>query len=321
MLELWEEGAHSSEVLESSKATGSGKLQTLGGMGPPRGGGYVKAQELQEVTVTVPTLSVSSVASFSVHGMIGSIPLELLVDTGAVVSLLNASVWKGINNTETHTVLQQWSGKKLVGINGTPLSVKWCELVCLLGVLSLKGVLWCRMVLWLMLLWGWTSFKSITVSLIQEKKLLRFSAVNLSVGLHGVHAAADKNTTKNMESVGLVTMEKILVPSESEMELIVKAAGSVTEGVWMVENNSASFHGVIVARAVACPKDGLIPICVINSRHCSLPLKKGVELAKMEIIEQGCIWTVQLQGNEKLREFHQLTRKPCGHLCLKQEST
>ena len=33
MLELWEEGAHSSEVLESSKATGSGKLQT--GMGLP----------------------------------------------------------------------------------------------------------------------------------------------------------------------------------------------------------------------------------------------------------------------------------------------
>ena len=127
-------------------------------MGLPRGGGYVKAQELQEVTVTVPTLSVSSVASFSVHGMIGSIPLELLVDTGAAVSLLNASVWKGINNTETRIVLQQWSGKKLVGVNGTPLSVKGCVHTCVLigGVLSLKGVLWCRMVLWLMLLWGWT---------------------------------------------------------------------------------------------------------------------------------------------------------------------
>ena len=59
MLQLWEEGAHSSEVLESSKATGSGKLQTLGGMGLPRGGGYVKAQKLQEATVTVPTLSVA----------------------------------------------------------------------------------------------------------------------------------------------------------------------------------------------------------------------------------------------------------------------
>ena len=51
MLELREEGAHSSEVLESSKATGSGKLQALGGMSLPRGGGYEKAQELLEVTI------------------------------------------------------------------------------------------------------------------------------------------------------------------------------------------------------------------------------------------------------------------------------
>ena len=105
----------------------------------------------------------------------------------------------------------------------------------------------------------------------------------MSVGLHGVRAAADKNTTKNMESVGLVTMQKILVPPESEMELMVKAAGRVTEGVWMVENNSASIHGVMVARAVACPKDGLIPIRIINPRHCSIPLKKGVELIKMRL--------------------------------------
>ena len=100
-----------------------------------------------------------------------------------------------------------------------------------------------------------------------------------------------------MQSVGLATIQKILVSPESEMELMVKAAGSVTEGVWMVENNSASFHGVIVARAVACPKDGLIPIRVINPRHCSLSLKKGVELAKMEIIEQDCISTVSASGS------------------------
>ena len=36
------------------------------------------------------------------------------------------SVWKGINNSETHIVLQQWGGKKLVGINGIPLSGKGC---------------------------------------------------------------------------------------------------------------------------------------------------------------------------------------------------
>ncbi|KAL5509242.1 hypothetical protein EMCRGX_G004580 [Ephydatia muelleri] len=87
---------------------------------------------------------------------------------------------------------------------------------------------------------------------------IRTYAVNLSVGLHGVRAAADKNTTKNMESVGLVTMQKLLVPPESEMELMVKAAGGC------------------------------------------LPLKKGVELAKMEIIEQDCISTVSAPGKRKI---------------------
>ena len=68
----------------------------------------------------------------------------------------------------------------------------------------------------------------------------------------------------------------------------------------------------MVARAVACPKEGLIPIRVIN--HCSLPLKKGVELAKMEIIEQDCISTVSAAGQRKIQGFHPLTRKPYGHV-------
>ena len=149
------------------------------------------------------------------------------------------------------------------------------------------------------------------------KKLLRFPAVNLSVGLHGIRAAADKNTTKNMESVGLVTMQKILVPPESEMELMVKAAGNVTEGVWMVENNSASIHGVMVARAVACPKDGLILIRVINPRHCSIHLKKGVELAKMELIEQDCISTVSASGKRKIEGVSSVDQESLWSLASK----
>ena len=74
-------------------------------------------------------------------------------------------------------------------------------LVCLLGILSLKGV----------------------------SEILRFPAVSLSVGLHDACAAADKNTTKNVEFVAFVTIQKILLPPECEMELMVKAAGSVME--------------------------------------------------------------------------------------------
>ncbi|KAL5502336.1 hypothetical protein EMCRGX_G009089 [Ephydatia muelleri] len=105
------------------------------------------------------------------------------------------------------------------------------------------------------------------------------------------------------------------------MELMVKAAGSVTEGVWMVENNSASFHGVIVARAIACPKDGLIPIRVINPRHCSLPLKKGVELAKMEIIEQDCISTVSAPGKQIIEGVSSVDQETLWSLASKHLNT
>ena len=102
---------------------------------------------------------------------------------------------------------------------------------------------------------------------------------------------------------------------------MVKAAGSVTEGVWMVENNSASFHGVIVARAIACPKDGLIPIRVINPRHCSLPLKKGVELAKMEIIEQDCISTVSAPGKQIIEGVSSVDQETLWSLASKHLNT
>ena len=68
------------------------------------------------------------------------------------------------------------------------------------------------------------------------KKLLMF----LSVGLHDVRAAADKNTTKKRAACWIRYSAEILVYSESEMELMVKAEGSVMKGVWMVENNSCS---------------------------------------------------------------------------------
>ena len=42
--------------------------------------------------LTVPTLSVSSSNSYCVQGTIASIPLCLLVDTGAAVSLLSADM-------------------------------------------------------------------------------------------------------------------------------------------------------------------------------------------------------------------------------------
>ena len=44
--------------------------------------------------------------------------------TGAAVSLINTCVWNQIARAGHVAELQQWSGNRLVGVNGSPLSKK-----------------------------------------------------------------------------------------------------------------------------------------------------------------------------------------------------
>ena len=90
-------------------------------MGQPPEGGQLKAQPERMNVLTVPSLSVSSGASYYVHGTIDSVPLKLLVDTGAAVSLLSTDVWAKVTAAGSPIVLQQWTGQTLVGVNGAPL--------------------------------------------------------------------------------------------------------------------------------------------------------------------------------------------------------
>ncbi|KAL5505693.1 hypothetical protein EMCRGX_G007162 [Ephydatia muelleri] len=124
---------------------------------------------------------------------------------------------------------------------------------------------------------------------------ISFKSADVSVELLSPKAMEEMSST--VRSIGLVTTERILVPPECEMELMVTPVDNTVRalgGVWMVENDSKLSHGVIVARAITCPSDGLVPIRILNPRECSIELKKGTELAKMDHIEQGSILNVSV---------------------------
>ena len=42
------------------------------------------------------------------------------------MSLLSSKIWREIENTRVPIAMQPWPGEKLVGVNGTPLSVRGC---------------------------------------------------------------------------------------------------------------------------------------------------------------------------------------------------
>ena len=55
------------------------------------------------------------------HGLIW---LCIPATPGAAVSLLSTDVWRNVRAMGLPIVLQEWTGKKLVGVNGTPLCVE-----------------------------------------------------------------------------------------------------------------------------------------------------------------------------------------------------
>eukprot|EP00731_Ephydatia_muelleri_P001915 Em0001g1915a len=136
---------------------------------------------------------------------------------------------------------------------------------------------------------------------------ISFKSADVSVELLSPKAMEEMSST--VRSIGLVTTERILVPPECEMELMVTPVDNTVRalgGVWMVENDSKLSHGVIVARAITCPSDGLVPIRILNPRKCSIELKKGTELAKMDHIEQGSILNVSVTTSRESSTTNQL---------------
>ena len=213
----------------------------------------------------------------------------VLLDTEAAVSLIHEDVWSQISKLEDAQIsqLQEWKGKRLVGVNGSALSVKgFGKFLVFLG-----------------------DRKTPTqVTLIVTSDLTVHEAI-LGLGLDFVDkhkclidcnmktlTFPDDSSSLLGETIGLVTMEKVVVPPSSEVELMVKQI-CASGGTWLVESEASSHLGVMAARRLVCPdKMGWFLwgyLILVMSR---LVLKKGVKLAKMESIEENCTLRVSAIG-------------------------
>ena len=113
-----------------------------------------------------------------------------------------------------------------------------------------------------------------------DSKRLTFPSRNLSVPLQMQSCPLQQNP------IGLIVKEKIVIPAASEVEFMVDLATPVAKGTWVVASNTSARHGVMVAHAVVCPNAKPVPVRVVNPREEIVVLKKGTEIAHMELLEQ-----------------------------------
>eukprot|EP00731_Ephydatia_muelleri_P021521 Em0014g112a len=268
------------EVLIGEKErTASGKLPSLSGTSLPHGGRRpVKAQDDK---LTVPSLAVNSGVSYRIRGVIGAVGVDFVIDTGAAVSLVRRDVWEQIVKGDCTLVLEQWAGRRLVGVNGAPLSVSGCKKVDIfLNGMPFKVMCVVTDDIMVEAILGLDFVNAHNGIIDCGSKRLTFPSRNISVPLQMQSCPLQQNP------IGLIVKEKIVIPAASEVELMVDLATPVAKGTWVVTGNTSARHGVMVAHAVVCPNAKPVPVRVVNPREEIVVLKKGTEIAHMELLEQ-----------------------------------
>eukprot|EP00731_Ephydatia_muelleri_P026815 Em0018g915a len=173
--------------------------------GPASGGKPVKAHE--ECHLTVPTLSLSSCANYRVHGRINSIVTEFTIDTGAAVSLVRQDVWYRAAK-DGGLQLVQWSGQTLVGVNGSPLQTHGQGLLQFtLQDKTFEASVIVTSDLKVEVILGVDFLQKYSCVIDCGCKTLCIPSKHISMQFLG-------STAQPVREVGLVTVEKLLVPPE-----------------------------------------------------------------------------------------------------------
>ena len=187
----------------------------------------------QKDDLIVHTLSVSCGSSYHISTVIYTVPVTFVLDTGAAVSLISEDVWTRITKTAGVSLpeLREWRGKRLVGVNGSPLSVRgFGKFQVFLGDRHLPAEVTLIITSDLTVqeaILGLDFVETYKCVIDCGRKTLSFplesSSVNIQCGQSDAAAMLG-------EAIGLVMMENMAVPPASEMEVLAKYERASVQG-------------------------------------------------------------------------------------------
>ena len=166
------------------------------------------------------SLAVNPTLSYYVTMHVQGVPLCLMVDTGAAVSLLRKDKWTLLGGTDKYN-LEQWTGSQLVGVEGSPFPVY--------GATVLKGEMGGLCV----------NIDFLVVDSLKVESLIGIDflekhgcVVNLQEGvlqLKGISIPLQNTCKRNVhkdriEPLSLSLVETVTIPLYSELETMGSAA-------------------------------------------------------------------------------------------------
>ena len=237
----------------------------------------------------VKLLAVNPTHAYHIKGLINEKTVDFMLDT---VSLLKNDVWREVAGDRALSI---WSGHKLVGVEGSPISIlSTATIDVILSGVSVRGDFLITDTLNTQAILGLDFLEQHHCIINTEQKTLRLYGKSIRIEQPRVH---DKLTDVQMSSVSLD--KTFHVPAHSEMELVATVQnGDCLESCCIVEG--VQKLSVAVANAIVTPRRYnsellQVPLLVLNPTSQNVTLHRGAKVAKITTVDSFVIGGVSQQ--------------------------
>ena len=230
----------------------------------------------EETPIT--TVTIEAEQDCMLEGRVNGIQANVLVDTGAAATLISKELWDRCGG---EMQLESAEGRKLVGVQGTPLTLHGTAQIPLElhdEPFSVRVLVADKLTRGVDVIIGRDFLKDhhCIIEMGKAKDVLHLKEQGISIVLNS------KEPEPLDTEVHVILDESLNVPPFSEIEVMATVSRSAASQTWIMEGNMQQRSAVMVARAVVAPDGTEVPVRILNWRNEPVSIPKGTKIAQLE---------------------------------------
>ena len=241
------------------------------------------------------SLAMNPASSPCITAFVRNKTVQCMIDTGATVSLFKKTVWCQLEG-EHGCSLSPWDGHKLVGVEGSPVSV--CGVTTL--HLDIAGTTFVSDfvvvdALGVDCIIGLDFLRKCEGVIDLPKNILQFR--NVTVPLEKVPGKVSDHTDRRSELQRVALVETLAIPPFSEIQTTATVSSTDGTGVWLVEGSRFDLPILVAGALVTSLPGGQVPILIINPLPTEAVIHKGTNVATAIPFDEMMVAPVREDSN------------------------
>ena len=216
--------------------------------------------------------------SYRLPGTVNGIPTAFVVDTGASITVLDQTLWEQANRGGCS--LAPWTGRRLVGVEGTPLHL------CGVSSVELKfagETFHCPV----LVAHSLTSNAILGLDFLEANNcILEMAAHKLIFPEQGVAVSlCDSSPVYDLVQARVTLEETLTIPPFSMLEAMARVNGKVRGQTWLLQECKTKQLPVKIANGLVSSGCDQVPVRLLNPSPERRVVYKGTNIATVEEID------------------------------------